>query len=318
MLRSRQPTILSGMALFGLIVGVEVFVMIFGVVGDRNTLYYTVPFLGVPAFWGWLLFLSYAPMRRAAPSKRLLQVIASACVLGGLLCLLQWGAVLAMSDVITEISDTSSYTFLLSLVIGYTLSEATVLGAIPEEVFKFCLLYLIASREPLPSRYGTVMYAISASLGFVIVSGTWRLLRVFASTEKSEVLIAYFAVETLLISTMQIVAGLWIGLNFTKQRFPEAGQEAIRWWQVLVPPLVFHAVFMGFLAVMFMLYDSQMLHWMVFALICAFSVVLLTLGLGHTLTRAKKLLSDPGSYAPLDIQGEENEFDEYGEDEHDL
>ena len=187
MLRSRQPTILSGMALFGLIVGVEVFVMIFGVVGDRNTLFYTVPFLGVPAFWGWLLFLSYAPMRRAAPSKRLFQVIASACVLGGLLCLLQWGAVLAMSDVITEISDTSSYTFLLSLVIGYTLSEATVLGAIPEEVFKFCLLYLIASREPLPSRYGTVMYAISASLGFVIVSGTWRLLRVFASTEKSEV-----------------------------------------------------------------------------------------------------------------------------------
>ena len=312
LLLSYGSTMLSGMALLVLIVCVEVF----GLIAGWFTPLYTVPFLIVPAFWAFLLFLSYGPMRKAASADRILQIITSAGVLGALLSLSQWVAIIVMSSIINAFSETISYALKLFLILAYTFVEATVLGAIPEEVFKFCLLHLIAWREPLPSRYGIVMYTVAASLGFVIVSGTWRLVRVFGVRDPT-IQIAYFAVETLLVSTMQIVAGLWIGLNFNRQRFPEVGQEATSWWQVLMPPLLFHAVFTGFIAVMFLLFDYNALHWSVYALIFAFSIVFLILALGLNLAQAKKLLTNPSSYAPLlDSQGVANKLDDgYGEDE---
>merc|ERR1712137_916941 len=103
---------------------------------------------------------------------------------------------------------------------------------------------------------------------------------------------------------MQVVAGLWIGLNFVKQRFRAPDKDPIPWWQVVLPSIALHAIFMSFISVLYLLYFWGELDWMLFVLICLLAFIFLGIALFYTLLRVKDLFTNPIFYALLDTEGD--------------
>jgi len=228
-----------------------------------------------------------------------------------ILSVVQWFILYILLIIISHVAVAVHYSPSIDLAI-YTLESLLVaifLEAVPEELLKYAIVYHISTVEPLPSKYGTVVYTIYASLGFIFFSGTLRIIRVYWLSGITQAVI-YFFIESCLTSTMQIITGLWIGLNFVKQQFREPEKDPVPAWRVVLPSIVYHAVYMCLISVMYLLFYFGELGWQLFGVLCIILFASLIIALYLTYPRVKKLFSDPSFYALLNLDDQVNEVKE--------
>lgn len=300
-LGNQLPPQLLAVAIIAFIVSFECFVIISGIfIKKYYSICFAVPFLLVPLFWGCIFFLSKSSLKTIVSLQRTLQSLMLGYFADTIVYLGQWIAVYGMLIIINQIYNflDNNATILFISTVWETLFEAILLEAIPEEILKFAIVWHISTLETLPSKYSVVVYAIFSSLGFIFFSGTLRILRVYwmSGVEQATV---YFFIESLLTSTMQIVTSLWIALNFIKQNFRHPDKDHFPTWRVVLPSIVFHALFMSLISVMYNLYYWGDLDWKLFALICILAFIFLMVALFLSFRRVKKLFSDPDFYALL-------------------
>lgn len=300
-LGNQLPPQLLAVAIIAFVISFEVFVIISGFFIDKYySICFSIPFLIVPIFWGVLFYLSNPAFRRITSLQRTLQSLMLGYFSDTIVYLGQWIAVYGMLLIIEQLYYffDKSETYLFLSTVWETLFESIVLEAFPEEILKYAIVWHISTLEPLPSKYAAVVYAIFASLGFIFFSGTLRILRVYWMSGVSHAAV-YFIIESLLTSTMQIVAGLWIALNFIKQHFREPEKDHFPTWRVIGPSIIFHALFMSLISVMYNLYYWGDLDWKLFAVICIIAFIFLMVALFLSFRRVKKLFGDPNFYALL-------------------
>ena len=310
-LGNQLPPKLLAIAIVAFLVSFETFIFFSGFILDKYySICFSIPYLLVPAFWGWLFFLSRPSFRPTASLQRVLQSLMLGYFSDTLVYLTQWFAVYGILIIVSQIYSALNHnvTVLVVAAVWETLFTSIFLEAIPEELLKYAIIRHISTLEPLPSRYGTVVYAIYGTLGFIFFSGTLRILRIYWMSGAYEAMV-YFTIESVLTSTMQIVTGLWIGLNFVKQKFREPAKSPFPTWRVVIPSIVFHAVFMSFISLMYLLYYWGDLNWKLFVFICILMFLVLLLALFLSYRRVKNLFVDPNFYALLNVDDEPADID---------
>eukprot|EP00339_Tiarina_fusa_P028938 CAMPEP_0117018088 /NCGR_PEP_ID=MMETSP0472-20121206/14018_1 /TAXON_ID=693140 ORGANISM="Tiarina fusus, Strain LIS" /NCGR_SAMPLE_ID=MMETSP0472 /ASSEMBLY_ACC=CAM_ASM_000603 /LENGTH=134 /DNA_ID=CAMNT_0004722607 /DNA_START=13 /DNA_END=414 /DNA_ORIENTATION=+ len=76
LLGNQLPPKLLCVAIFSFIASFECFVVIAGFLIDKNySILFSLPFLLVPTFWGWLFYFSRASLRPTASLQRVLQSV---------------------------------------------------------------------------------------------------------------------------------------------------------------------------------------------------------------------------------------------------
>mmetsp|Transcript_24195 Transcript_24195/g.41326 ORF Transcript_24195/g.41326 Transcript_24195/m.41326 type:complete len:368 (-) Transcript_24195:39-1142(-) len=310
-LGNQLPPHLLFAAIGSFLVFFELFLAIAGFFIDKYyTPVFSIPFLIIPALWGWAFYWRSSSFRSSASLQRTLQSLMLGYFSDTLVYLVQWIIMLLITYLIIYIYELFGKEQLILVISAAweTLFSSIFLEAIPEELLKWAILYHIATLEPLPSRYGTCVYAIYASLGFIFFSGSLRIVRVYWMSDFERAAV-YFAVEATLTSTMHIIAGLWIGLNFVKQRFRDPLKQPFPSYRVFTPSIILHAVYMSFISLLYLLYELEYLNWKLFALICILAFCFLFIALVLTMARVRKLFSDPSFYALLTNDDEPNTAD---------
>ena len=269
------------------------------------SLLFSVTFLIVPIVWGYAFYFSRPFLRKTATLQRTLNALMLGYFLDTGIYFIQWFIIYGIFYGIHELYlyTDRDYKILVFSLVGETIFEATFLEAIPEEILKYYIILQMSKVEPIPTRYGAIVYAIFATLGFIFFSGTLRILRVYwmSGDYPNDVLIGsvFWLVEALLTSTMQIVAGLWIGLNFIKRYFRAPDKEPLATWKIVTPSIILHAVYMSLVMVLYLLYKYDLLDWKLFILVCALATFAISVALLITLFRVKNLFVDPNLYVML-------------------
>lgn len=304
-LGNHLPSKPLGAAIIGFVILFEIFLGIAGFyLGKNYTLAYSVPFLLIPIFWGWV-FSSRAIFRASIKIQRSLQALMLGYFSDSVIYFCQWFAVYGMITIILKVYQLSgtSATVLFFGAVWEVLFEAIFLEAIPEELLKFGILYNISRVESLPSKYAAINYTAFASMGFIFFSGTLRILRVYWMSG-IYLAIFYFFVEAFLTSTMQIVAGVWIGLNFIKKQFRDPSKSPVPTWRVVLPSIVLHACFMSLISVSYFLFYVGYLDWKLMGLICIIALVFILIALFLSFKQVKNVVSDPNFYVVLSTEEE--------------
>ena len=286
-----------------LLVTFEILLMISGFfVGKPYTFVFCLTLLLFPIFWIYLVYFRNNEQRNSTPPSRLVETFAIAFFVEALLFFFEWSVWYAAITITLYIFDNliNSLYLLWILVFVTIILTSFFLQAFFEETTKYLILFRNSKTIGFQTRYSIILYAITASLAFALLSGTLSTVLIYWEYETLYAIATLF-IEGFLTTTMHVITGTWIGIGYVKHIFKSNEYDEQSIAAMLTPPIFLHGCYACLISSLRTLYPIGQISWRLYFLVIICASIFLFFALVLMWRKVQKIIKNPHLYHSLQV-----------------